>query len=488
MTIISSILPIDIGHTHRVVIKLSKMLNISKTERDNEVLSYEGHQYLKRKDRVGISGETFWRCRKVKKNKCASTMKTLGNNILSLPGVHSHLGDSIEVDAKVLQSSIRIKAACSTETTRNILGASLENSDQDVLQRLPKRAILECNIRSIRRKGNPILSAPSSINFEIPDGYSDVVVHDTGFEDENRIIALGHPTLLGALRNAELFLGDGTFDVCPNMFFQLYTIHTKIGNSFPPCVYFLLPNKRFETYERMLVILKSLAPSSAPERILVDFEIAAMLSFQSAFHSAEIKGCFFHLNQSILRKVNELGLKRKYESDGNFNMGVKSLAALAFVPLNDLISIFGNLADTFEDSPATNDLLSYFKNTYVVGPQVGTTNRTARFPPEIWNYYDSTIASTDDTPKTTNSVEGFHNALQGMFTCKHPTVWKLFDGIQRDIGVQRLTMANASVQLPANRRNKYIILAQRLKSKVANYPNEINKMQYLRAIAHMQST
>ena len=62
-------------------------------------------------------------------------------------------------------------------------------------------------------------------------------------EDPERILVLGDRELLQVLENEDVWLGDGTFAVVPTVFFQLYTIHVKIGNNYPPCVYFLLPNK-----------------------------------------------------------------------------------------------------------------------------------------------------------------------------------------------------------------------------------------------------
>jgi len=59
----------------------------------------------------------------------------------------------------------------------------------------------------------------------------------------------------------------------------------------------------------MLDILKSLVPSLAPKKILVDFEKACFGEVRSAFPSAEVKGYYFHLYQSLIRKINNVGLK-----------------------------------------------------------------------------------------------------------------------------------------------------------------------------------
>jgi len=44
--------------------------------------------------------------------------------------------------------------------------------------------------------------------------------------------------------------------------------------------------------------------------------------------------CFYHLNQSIWRKAQELGLAIRYKQDKQFREAVKAIPALAFLPAN----------------------------------------------------------------------------------------------------------------------------------------------------------
>jgi len=44
-------------------------------------------------------------------------------------------------------------------------------------------------------------------------------------------------------------------------------------------------------------------------RTLLDFQSAAVDAFRSAFPSATVTGYYFHLTQSVMRKVNEIGMK-----------------------------------------------------------------------------------------------------------------------------------------------------------------------------------
>ena len=77
-----------------------------------------------------------------------------------------------------------------------------------------------------------------------------------------------------------------------------------------------------------------------PEKILLDFESAAINEFTAAYPDARILGCYFYLTQSILRKVNKIGMKSDYESDDNLRIAVRCLPALAMVPSTDVAETF----------------------------------------------------------------------------------------------------------------------------------------------------
>ena len=49
---------------------------------------------------------------------------------------------------------------------------------------------------------------------------------------------------------------DGTFDVVPTIFAQLYTLHGFYKGQMLPLAYFLLPDKEASTYVRMFNLLR----------------------------------------------------------------------------------------------------------------------------------------------------------------------------------------------------------------------------------------
>ena len=82
-------------------------------------------------------------------------------------------------------------------------------------------------------------------------------------------------------------------------------------------------------------------------------------------------------------------------------------------------------------------------------------------------------------------AEGYHNALQKLFMCSHPNIWKFMRGIEKDIARHRLTIEQAGVANPEKQRPKYKKLAERLSAKIAEYPDARNKVKYLKQVAQI---
>jgi hypothetical protein len=60
-----------------------------------------------------------------------------------------------------------------------------------------------------------------------------------------------------------------------------------------------------------------------------------VLAIKQVFnYEVSVQLCFYHLNQSIWRKVQELGLAIRYKQDKKFREAAKMIPALAFLPAN----------------------------------------------------------------------------------------------------------------------------------------------------------
>ena len=124
-------------------------------------------------------------------------------------------------------------------------------------------------------------------------------------------------------------------------FFQLYTIHFELARGINPvAIYYLVQNKIQVVYDRMLNKAIRTIILASPERILLTFEGVAINAFRSAFPSATVTGCYFHLTQSIMRKVNKIGLKENHERIDILRLAIRCLPALDMVLHPKLLKFF----------------------------------------------------------------------------------------------------------------------------------------------------
>lgn len=443
------------------------------TQKGNRVLIYLGFEYLQFRVTNGI---VSWRCRQSRSIKCKSMMKTQGEEIIQEPTNHCHDSCVQKIKANISKNKMKDAINAVGATPRNVMGDVMSEISNEVLAYLPKNSSLARSLRN--HKKNDHEPNPTTIHFNIPDKYIDLILFDSGVDDPDRILMLGDRELLSELKKDTIY-GDGTFDKVPNLYYQLYTWHAQVGNSYPPCVYVLLTKKTEGIYTKMFDIIKNLLPDLAPEKVLVDFEKACMNAAANAFPQAEIKGCYFHLCQSIVRKISNVGLKQEYQTSIDCKIMIKSLAALSFIPPHEVRDVFDQLADTFPDDDKYNDILTYFSSTYIQGPR----GRRPQFPIDIWNHYE---AALEKSPKTTNCCEGFHNALNSLFNCSHPCMWFLFEGLKKDLACHRLLLANVNAGRSEVKIRKYENLHTVIANHVRNYGEMDDKIRYLRRLANLQ--
>ncbi|KII67386.1 hypothetical protein RF11_05152 [Thelohanellus kitauei] len=115
----------------------------------------------------------------------------------------------------------------------------------------------------------------------------------------------------------------------------------------------LHPNKTRDTYRRMLSAVRNLIPDAEPDVILKDFEKSAMDSFQESFPNSTVSGCDFHLCQSVIPKINQIGLRDTYEH--------------THLPVSAVTDAFESLVGIMPNHPGINLFLTYFEHTYIRG-------------------------------------------------------------------------------------------------------------------------
>src|SRR5699024_9749126 len=98
---------------------------------------------------------------------------------------------------------------------------------------------------------------------------------------------------------------------------------------------------------RMVPAIKELQLDLEPQTIMSDFEKAAINVFEEVFPTAINTGCFFHFQQSIWRRIQQVeGLATMYRTGEEFALQIRKLPASAFVPQDEVIRAYEVLLDT----------------------------------------------------------------------------------------------------------------------------------------------
>ena len=231
----------------------------------------------------------------------------------------------------------------------------------------------------------------------------------------------------------------------------------------------------------MFEMVKSLVPNLRPQCIHCDFEQAAIGAMTECFPGVKIRGCFFHLAQSMHRHITAVGATSQYNNDPDFALKAKMILALAFVPHHDLDIYTEALSDFLPEELLP--ILDWFEYNYI-----GIYNRRSRrrrprlFPHDMWSNYETTL---NDSDRTNNHAEAAHRRIAFELGANHPTIWKFIETLMklqkgRDVYMEQLISGCP----PPLKLKKYRNADERIKKIVLEYNGERDALEYLRGIAH----
>lgn len=152
---------------------------------------------------------------------------------------------------------------------------------------------------------------------------------------------------------------DGTFNITPKDFAQVLVILGQTKNMNLPLAYFLLPDKKQETYERAFTMFKNETKASfyPGATFVTDFEKAEYKAVKKCLMENDhyLQLCYFHFCQSMRRFFQKCD-KIKIQIDLN---SIANL--LPFIPENKVIDVIQILYNFNE----TKKFAKYFENNYL---------------------------------------------------------------------------------------------------------------------------
>ena len=220
-----------------------------------------------------------------------------------------------------------------------------------------------------------------------------------------------------------------------------------------------------------------------PDGFLVDFETAAINAIRNVLPQTDISDCFFHLSSNLWKHIQRAGLQKRYMNDPQFGLQLRMIAALAFVPPQDVVNSFDERCVVIRCQYDGDDdeVLDFFEDTYIGRFRRNAPRRPPLFPIKLWNMFNRTA---EELTQTNNNIEAWYNSFQANVSSTHPMFWKFLDVLMRRERIARVRMLqNQAGHAPEPQRRRYADSNARILRIVDNYPNR-QVMDYIRNIAH----
>ena len=235
------------------------------------------------------------------------------------------------------------------------------------------------------------------------------------------VFLFGTPLSAEAFAKAQFKSGDGTFKICPKLFYQVFILMALYGGIYVPCLFGLLPDKSEDSYIRFYGMLwayndKNGLPNDFQNQFFMcDFEQHIRTSFLLYWPYVRVLGCYFHYSQCVWNKVKKNGLQITYEKDDQFNALIRRMSALPFCPKSDLdkaFEIFEKRSREMEDEDLNlfcQNMIKYLNDTW----------RNGIYCLQDWNLSDINLMTV---PATNNGQEGSNRRFGEDFGV-HPSLW-----------------------------------------------------------------
>ena len=198
-----------------------------------------------------------WECVLRRKGQCKARVHlSAGGEFLRIVNKHTHPSVPTQFEITKVRAGIKRRADTTQDKTQQILAAEMQGVSESAAVNMPSLDNIRRNIR-YQRQDNPLpnplhrndIPAILTHEYQVTSMEEPFLLLDSGVDDPERFFIFGTNRGLQLLGQSQHWYADGTFKVCPQVFFQVYTIHAQVNGQVLPCVFSLLPNKVERTYD-----------------------------------------------------------------------------------------------------------------------------------------------------------------------------------------------------------------------------------------------
>jgi hypothetical protein len=208
---------------------------------------------------------------------------------------HNHNQDYVRAEAQFVASEIKSRALTTTEKSKDIIKRSLSESNQNLIVAMPSVKSMVNNIAKVRKSNSIVIPEK---NEHLSDSFRKTLnngkflfYEHLEIEGEKLLLFTTFSNLVH-LSHTDVWVCDGTFYSYPAEFCQLYTISGCVREKFYPLVYVLMEKRDTKSYNLVFNYIISKL-SKQPKFIIIDFELAVLVSLKIFSNNCFISTCFF---------------------------------------------------------------------------------------------------------------------------------------------------------------------------------------------------
>ena len=167
----------------------------------------------------------------------------------------------------------------------------------------------------------------------------------------------------------------------PSLYYQLCPFHIYVKQYKTTILgaLILLTGKSKEHYDFAFNSIKNIVSNYtirnipySPKNFMIDKEDAICSSIKTIWPNTEIKLCYFHFGQTILKRVNNNYFKNLIRNNPSIEKIIYGSKALVLIPPEVVIPIWEKLKKkniTIAD-PFLNEYVQYFDKEWIIGTEI----------------------------------------------------------------------------------------------------------------------
>ena len=156
-------------------------------------------------------------------------------DIVATKGEHNHLADE-EVTKRKTKRKLKELSTNIGKQTRTCVAEAVMGMDDDEMESLPKVESMKRLVQRARRDEGLPKAPEARTGFEIEGKFAEYcespfLRHDSGSDDEKRILIFVTDEGISDLDTFKNWSGDGTFKSSPLIFYQIFLLHVHINST-----------------------------------------------------------------------------------------------------------------------------------------------------------------------------------------------------------------------------------------------------------------